>query len=165
MADDTFTISDLEKMVAEHEASALRVKTIINELCVKSGLPLRYAPERLHHSNGISQNIRSDQFHARPLATCVREILEIRRRANTGPASNNEIFDTLVQGGYEFNTKTDAVAHVSLYNSMNKNPVFYKLPNKKWGLREWYPNAKQQPESEANAPVQNSDGLSKVKGG
>jgi DNA-directed RNA polymerase delta subunit len=144
----TFTIADLEKMVAEHEASAVRVKAIINELCAKSNLPPRYPASELQQSSGSVFNIRGDQFHGRPLATCVREYLEMRRRSDLGPATTNEIFDALAQGGYEFGAKNEQIARVSTYNSINKNPVFYKLPSKKWGLREWYPNAKQQDHEE-----------------
>lgn len=140
----TFTVTDLEKMVAEHEAAAIRVKTIINELCVKGGLPPRYPASELQQSSGGVFSIRSDLFHGRPLATCVREFLEMRRRSDLGPASTNEIYDALAQGGYEFGGKTEQIARTSMYNSVNKNPVFYKLPNKKWGLREWYPTAKHQ---------------------
>ena len=149
----TFSISDLEKMVAEHEAAAIRVKTTINELCIKSGLQPRYAPSELQQSPGGSAlNFRDDQFHGRPLATCVREYLEMRRQSGLGPASSNEIYDALAKGAYEFGAKNEQVARVSTYNSINKNPVFYKLPNKKWGLREWYPNAKHQETNDENEP-------------
>jgi len=150
----TFTVTDLEKMVAEHEAAAIRVKTIINELCIKGGLPPRYPASDLHQSSGGGFNIRSDQFHGRPLATCVREYLEMRRRSELGPAATNEIYDALAQGGYEFGAKNEQVARVSTYNSINKNPVFYKLPNKKWGLREWYPTAKHQDHAEEEDDAQ-----------
>ncbi len=141
MSEQTFTIADLEKMVADHEASAIRLKSLVNEFCAKAGLPPRYAPSELQSVAGGVFSIRDDQFHGRPLATCVREYLEARRRANMGPASSNEIFDALAKGGYAFGAKNEQIARVSTYNSINKNPVFYKLPNKKWGLREWYPTA------------------------
>jgi DNA-directed RNA polymerase delta subunit len=156
MNSQTFTIADLEKMVAEHEASAIRVKTIINELCIKGGLPPRYAPTELQQATSGSFSIRSDQFHGRPLATCVREYLEMRRRADLGPASSNEIFDALTQGGYETGAKNEQIARVSMYNSVNKNPAFYKLPNKKWGLREWYPNAKHQADIDDSSETKES---------
>jgi hypothetical protein len=141
MSEQQFTIADLEQMVAEHEASAARVKTIINELCIKSGLPVRYAPSELERRSAGAFKIRSDQFHGRPLATCVRELLEARRSAGMGPPTTNEIFDSLVEGAYEVGAKNAQVGRVSLYNSLTKNPAFYKLPNKTWGLREWYPTA------------------------
>jgi hypothetical protein len=136
------TISDLEKKVQEYESNALRVKTTINELCSMAGIPKRYASGDLEPTGG-GFNIRSDQFHARPLATIVREYLEMRKRVDLGPATVDEIFDALAQGGYESGAKTDAIAKISLNNSINKNPIFYKLPNKRWGLLEWYPKAKQ----------------------
>lgn len=136
------TIADLEKKVQEYEGHALRVKTTINELCVMAGLQPRYEAAALEKSGG-GFSIRSDQFHARPLATIVREYLEMRKRADIGPATTDEIFDALAEGGYEFKTKTEQIARISLNNALTKNPIFYKLPNKRWGLLEWYPKAKQ----------------------
>src|ERR1039458_1348169 len=109
----TFTIADLEKMVSEHESAAIRVKTIINELSIKAGLPARYSPSELHQATGGAFNIRSDQFHGRPLATCVREYLDMRRQSNLGPATTVEIYDALAQGGYEFGAKNEQVSRVS----------------------------------------------------
>src|SRR5437870_9157438 len=105
MPEQQFTIKDLEQMVADHEASAARVKTIINELCAKSGLPVRYAASELEGRAGCVFKIRNDQFHGRPLATCVKELLEMRRTADMGPATTNEIFDSLVDGAYEIGAK------------------------------------------------------------
>jgi hypothetical protein len=135
------TINDLQKRVEEHESHAVRLKTTINELCLMSNIPPKYAD--ISSSSGPrSFQLRSDQFHGRPLATVVREYLELRRAADIGPASTAEIFEALTEGGYEFNTKSDDISKISLSNSMRKNTVFYTLPNKKWGLAEWYPNAK-----------------------
>src|ERR1043165_1983979 len=106
------TISDLEKKVAEYEAHALRVKTTINELCEMAGLSPRYASAELQKSSRGGFAIRSDQFHARPQATVVREYLELRKRADLGPATVDEIFDALAQGGYKFNTKTEQIARI-----------------------------------------------------
>jgi len=106
-----------------------------------AGIPRRYSVGDLEASTS-SFNIRSDQFHGRPLATIVREYLDMRKRADLGPASLDDIFSALAQGGYESECKTEAIAKTSLYNSISKNPAFYKLPNKQWGLLEWYPNAK-----------------------
>jgi DNA-directed RNA polymerase delta subunit len=138
------TISDLEKKVQEYESNALRVKTTINELCGMAGIPKRYNAGDLELP-GVGFKIRSDQFHARPLATIVREYLEMRKRADLGPATLDDIFGALAQGGYESDCKTEAIAKTSLYNSISKNSNFYKLPNKQWGLAEWYPNAKKKP--------------------
>jgi hypothetical protein len=37
----------------------------------------------------------------------------------------------------EFQTKSDQIARSSLTNALTQNPVFDKLPNKRWGLLEW----------------------------
>jgi hypothetical protein len=66
-----------------------------------------------------------------------------RRQQNLGAATVNEIFDALTAGGYTFNTKTDDVGRASLRNSLSKNTVtFHKLPNGRFGMLSWYPNAK-----------------------
>ena len=113
-----------------------------------AGLPPRYAESALEKSSGSGFTIRSDQFHARPVATIVREYLEMRKRADIGPATLDEIFDALAQGGYESHAKDEQTARISLNNALTKNPVFYKLPNKRWGLLAWYPKAKQRDNSE-----------------
>ena len=66
----------------------------------------------------------------------------MRRQQNLGAASNGEIYSALVAGGYQFNTKSEDVAHASLRNSLAKNTVtFHKLPNGRFGLLSWYPKA------------------------
>ena len=157
------TIADLEKKVAEHEADALRLKTTINELCSMAGLQPRYAASALQTNGARSYVIRSDQFHGRPTATCVREYLEMRKRADLGPASLNEIFDALLEGGYEFNTKSDQVSRVSLNNQISKNPIFYRLPNKQWGLLEWYPKARPQrpPQQQVEIPEEEKENFNR----
>jgi hypothetical protein len=145
------TIADLDRTIAEHEAKTIRLKESVNDLCGMAGIPTKYSVTALQSSTQVF-NIRSDLFHGRPLATSVREYLEMRRRADMGPAAIAEIFDALVSGGYEFNTKNDQISRVSLNNTISKNPIFYKLPNKRWGLQEWYPNArKRQPEEQDEA--------------
>src|SRR6185437_11622064 len=105
------TIADLEKKVKEYEDHALRVKTTINELCAMAGLPPRYAAAALQTAaKGGALTIRSDQFHARPVATIVREYLDMRKGADIGPATTEEIFDALAEGGYEFKTKNEQIA-------------------------------------------------------
>jgi len=94
-------------------------------------------------TKSIPTRIRSDQFYGQPLASAVRTILEMRRQQNLGVATNNEIYDSLIAGGYQFHTKSEDVARASLRNSLSKNTVtFHKLPNGQFGLLAWYPNAR-----------------------
>lgn len=136
------TIEDLKKDVQEQEAELNATKMLVNRLAKKAGQPPVYA--RIEREETGTFEIRSDQFHMRPLATVVEEYLRMRRAAGMDPASVSEIFDALIQGGYVFNTASDQNSKISLTTSLGKNPKFYKLPNKRWGLREWYPKAAKQ---------------------
>jgi hypothetical protein len=67
----------------------------------------------------------------------------MRKSAGLGPATPREIYDALIQGGYQFETKNEQVALVSLRSNLRKNSrMFHKLPNGQYGLLSWYPNAK-----------------------
>lgn len=140
------SIAELEEKLAPIDAKARELKTAINSLakCINREPPY---PEAFGDGRAASQSsqsftIRSDQFHGQPLATAMREIFEMRRGAGNGPATVNELYDALVEGAFGFETKNDENAKRGLRVSLGKNPVFYKLPNGLWGLKEWYPNAK-----------------------
>lgn len=91
----------------------------------------------------MSLSIRSDQFYGQPLAAAIRTILEMRRKQERGPATVNEIYGALIEGGFAFDTRNDENAKRGLRVSLTKNSVtFHKLPNGKYGLLDWYPGAK-----------------------
>lgn len=93
---------------------------------------------------GVAINaIRNDQFYGQPLATAIREFLQMRKAAGGGAASVKEIYDALVRGGFKFEARDDVNAQRGLRQSLTKNSItFHKLPNGNYGLLEWYPNAK-----------------------
>jgi hypothetical protein len=134
-------IDEIVAEIGKLEAEARDKKKTVNTLCGVAGREAMYvldAPE-----TALPTRIRADQFYGQPLATAVRTILEMRKQQNLGAATVKEIFEALTAGGYTFNTKTDDVAHASLRNSLAKNTVtFHKLPNGRFGLLSWYPNAK-----------------------
>ncbi|MCK1329874.1 MULTISPECIES: hypothetical protein [unclassified Bradyrhizobium] len=116
-------------------------KKTVNTLCGVAGREELYTVEA--PDAAIPNRIRPDQFYGQALATAVRTILEMRKQQNLGAATINEIFDALTTGGYTFNTKNDDVARQSLRNSLSKNTItFHKLPNGRFGMLSWYPNAK-----------------------
>jgi hypothetical protein len=134
-------IDELQGEIAALNAQVRNKKQAVNTLCTVVGKPPAYALDA-DDAAAVPTAIRSDQFYGQALTPSVRTILEMRRAANLGAASNNEIFDALTAGGYQFNTKSDVVARASLLSSLSKNtPVFHKLPNGKFGLTAWYPNA------------------------
>lgn len=134
-------IEEIVGQIGKLEAEIRDKKSTVNTLCGVAGREAMYeldAPE-----TAVPSRIRSDQFYGQALATAVRTILEMRKAQNLGAATVKEIFEALTMGGYTFNTKTDDVAHASLRNSLSKNTVtFHKLPNGRFGLLSWYPNAR-----------------------
>ena len=67
------------------------------------------------------------------------------RRAELIAATVNEIYDGLIAGGYQFDAKDALNAKRGLRISLTKNSsTFYRVPNGRYGLLVWYPNAKAQ---------------------
>jgi len=134
-------IDEIAADIGRLEAQIREKKTTVNTLCGVAGRDKMYALDEPEQA--VPSKIRPDQFYGQPLASAVRTILEMRKQQNLGAATNNEIFDALTAGGYQFQTKSDDVARASLRNSLSKNTVtFHKLPNGRFGLLTWYPNAK-----------------------
>ncbi|MFL6796831.1 MAG: hypothetical protein ACJ8F3_05410 [Xanthobacteraceae bacterium] len=135
-------IEELAADIGQLESELRRKKETVNTLCSVNGRAPLYSLENA--ATGSSLGIRSDLFYGQPLATAVRTILEMRRMQDLGAASINEIHEALVQGGYQFHTKSEEVARQSLRNSLSKNnTTFHKLPNGRFGLLAWYPNVRQ----------------------
>ncbi|MGY2991189.1 hypothetical protein [Bradyrhizobium sp. USDA 4508] len=151
----------IDEIVAEITAMENAVrdkKKTVNTLCGVAGREEMYVLMDTPEAAAMPTRIRPDQFYGQPLASAVRTILEMRKQQNLGAATNNEIFDALIAGGYTFNTKSDDVARASLRNSLSKNTVtFHKLPNGRFGLLSWYPNAKQ---SKSSGTTNNGNGES-----
>jgi hypothetical protein len=141
----TKTLSQaIDELVAEittEETATRKKKETVNTLCGVEGRPPAYV--LTDAADSIPTKIRSDQFYGQPLASAVRTILEMRRAQDLGAATVNEIHEALTAGGYQFQTKSDDVARQSLRNSLSKNnTTFHKLPNSRFGMLSWYPNAK-----------------------
>lgn len=134
------TIADLQKKVEEYERNANELKRTINQLASMAGMDAIYADADLHASSSAGLSIRADQFYGFPLATCVSQVLELRKARNRGPATVAEIYDALVEGGFHFETQNPENAKRNLRISISKNTAtFHKLPNGRIGLKDWYP--------------------------
>jgi hypothetical protein len=139
-------INEIVAEITAMEGAVRDKKKTVNTLCGVAGREEMYALTEAPEASAVPSRIRPDQFYGQPLASAVRTILEMRKQQNLGAATNNEIYDALIAGGYTFNTKTDDVARASLRNSLSKNTVtFHKLPNGRFGMLSWYPNAKSKP--------------------
>jgi hypothetical protein len=145
------TIADMVAKIDEDLRPITERKKVVNQLCEFAGLPLRYTDVQGDGARG-SLSLRRDQFHKKPLATAVREYLELRGRSDRGglgAATVNEIFDALIAGGYQPETTDEENAKRGLRIALTKNSVtFYRIAGgtagDSYGLLTWYPNAKPQ---------------------
>lgn len=138
-----YAIDALEEELGALEHQAAELRNAINTLCRRAGIEPRYADASARSSGPSLTQIKPDTFYGKKMQTAAREFLELRKRAELGPAKPKEIFDALTAGGFQFDTKDETTALISLRGMLRKNSAtFHKLPNGQYGLRGWYPNAK-----------------------
>src|SRR5258706_9164040 len=90
------TLEQAKDELRKHEEAVINTKRFINQLCTFGGIPLPYKDEELQATNGaagIGLTIRRNAFFGRPLATCVREYLEMRKDKPVKEATLAEIID------------------------------------------------------------------------
>lgn len=135
-------IADLQKKLTEQETAVIQSKQLINLLCTQYGRDPIYKDADLAPSSG-TQAFASDEFYGQPLAGSMRKILEHRKATGLGPATPREIYDTLVSGGYAFETDNVQNRLIGIRVSLRKSSgTFHRLPEgKQYGLLEWYPKA------------------------
>jgi hypothetical protein len=136
------TIVDATTHLRALEQQVKQQKLLINGLHRMAGLPEAFAEADIAETCSTG-GIRSDQFYGQPLATVVRTILDLRKAGNLGAASVAEIYSAMVQGGYRFETENEENRKRALRISLSKNPIFHKLQNGRYGLRQWYPAIKE----------------------
>ena len=135
----------LQADLAALDKKAREIKGTINTLCKHAGQAELYPNIGNDEAAGSVSNIRADTFYGQTIGKAARAYLEMRKASGLGPATPRQIYEALVQGGLQFDTKNDTVALVSLRNTLRKRPhVFHRLPNSQYGLLSWYPNAKAQ---------------------
>lgn len=138
------TLADLQAKVAESEAQTNKLKELVNTFCTSYGV---VPPYDLAQTASVAQgpkmgapiSFRPDEFYGKPLATCVREILNARKARDLGPADPREVFDALRKGGFDFEARDDETAFRAMQISISKNTAaFVRLPSGQIGLEEWY---------------------------
>ncbi len=140
-------LRSVEAEMAPLQAKAVELRHTVNGICKLTGRePLFPDPDAgLNRAAAAAAKTRPavapDRFVGVPLATAVRQVLEMRKAhaGTTSPASVDEIYDVLVEGGFEFPSRDQDNQRRGLAVSLAKNtPVFRKLPNGSFGLTEWY---------------------------
>jgi hypothetical protein len=138
-------ISRLVADIERRDAETREMKRTVNKLCGYAGVQPRYPDAALDAGIGHGA-LKADQFYGKPLATAVREYLDMRGAPTSGgqgAATVKDIFSALKEGGFAFDTKNDDNAMRGLRISLAKNTTtFHRLPNGQFGLLVWYPTAK-----------------------
>jgi hypothetical protein len=136
-------IAALQAELAELDRKSRELKGTINVLCKHAGQPELYQNIGAEAGTATVAGIKADTFYGKTIATAAREYLEMRKASNLGPATPREIYEALVEGGYQFEAKSKDIAMVGLRSNLRKNSkTFHRLPNGQYGLLSWYPNAK-----------------------
>src|SRR4051794_25456766 len=86
----------------DQEAQVAKTKNAVNALCDVAGMPLMFAD--VDGATTTTGQFRADQFYAQPLAAVVREILTARKAQGLSAASVNDLYDTMLSGGYKFDS-------------------------------------------------------------
>lgn len=160
-------IEELERKLEGIMRQASDIKKAINQLLALDDQPIRYEDTDAQIKDKVS--IAPDQFFGKPLATAVRDFLNLRGQA----VPLTEIHKVLKQGGFQF-TENEKLQLRGLSISLSKNSqtfVFIKGSNA-YGLREWYPDLKEKgeqkkkvkevEEQEGNEKPENNNGEEKA---
>lgn len=134
------TIASLQSHIKDLEQEIRLTKQMANRLLARKGQPPLYNDADEAGESGSLAALRSDQFYRVPIFTAMREYLKMRRSANLGPATVNEIYDALCKGGMKFDTEDVGNRKRNLRISLSKNSgVFHRMPNgNQFALTEWY---------------------------
>jgi hypothetical protein len=153
MPTDDTTVSDLQSHIRDLEQEVVDTKRVVNRLLTRKGIPPMYADAALTTEAGNVFAIRSDQFYGIPAASsAMREYLKMRKAANLGPASLNEIYDALVRGSFRFETENEDNRKRNLRSNLTKSSsLFHRLPNGHFGLPDWYEEIKKRTEDDGKA--------------
>ena len=135
-------VAELQKKLQEQEGEVIQTKKMINQLC-------GYMNKRPLHDDAELQTsktnaVRADEYYGKAAVTAMREVLQ--RRQHIGPAKAREIYDALIEGGYDgFRTEDEQNRLTGMRISLRKaSKVFHKLPNGQCGLVDWYDNIRKQ---------------------
>ncbi len=152
------TIEQIVDEITKAEAVLKPKKSLANQLCQMSGVAPIY-PEIDDPSLTPQIVIRRNAFYGRPLATCIKEILEMRVNLPVREATIDEIFASLQQGGYDLDasgdTEVDQKRGVSIALGKNSQ-TFHRVASGDYGLVEWYPNIREKRSGPPmRAPIRN----------
>lgn len=136
------TVDDLLEKLRGLEKQVADARRLVNSLCELAGESPMFA---VVDDAPTLTTIKADTFYGQPFATAAAAYLRMRKAKNMGPATVNDVYDALKQGGYQFDAKNEDYAKRGIRHSLSKNTAtFHRVPNGEFGLLEWYPDVKKQ---------------------
>ncbi len=92
----------------------------------------------------MTGQLNGDEYYGKALTTAVRLVLESRKAAGRGPATINDIYESMTAGGYQFGTTNPDHAKRGLREAIRKaSHTFHKIAaSGKIGLLDWYESIK-----------------------
>ena len=131
-------ISQLEAEVRSEEEALRAKKRLVNHLCAAVGAAQTYGA---HELEPIMRDLAPglSLFDVLPLTACVRRVLEQRSRCGLEPPAVEDIFRTLLRGGFDFSTvsangRRAQLRRLATALSRNSN-WFVRTPDGKWCLK------------------------------
>lgn len=152
MADEvqaiTATINTLVEDRKRQMEEARESGRTVNRLCRRIGKPAMFPEDEGDLKASAGLVIRRAQFVGVKFASAVREYLEQRGKDVHGPATADEIYSALREGGFQFETRDEKTELHRMRTSLGKNTTtFAKIDANGidvYGLAEWYPELKKE---------------------
>ena len=117
-------------------------KKMLNRLAKDLGRDSVPYPDVAPEGTSTSSKIKAGQFFSKPLATAVREYLEIRREAVEWP----EIVKALREGSFDL-AKTRQGEDDARMTILRNTANFVLIGDNHFGLKSWYPKLKKDKET------------------
>lgn len=133
------TLADVQEAISKLEREVAQKKELANQLAGMGGLPLPYPVIETAEAPG-SAVIARDAFVGQTLHSAMRLYLEKRRLTmpNSAPATVNEMFRGIQDGGYTFETKNEDNAKRNIRIVLGKNTNTFHRVGDAFGLLSWY---------------------------
>lgn len=151
------TKDEIEGLIENHMQKIRSLKMAANALADAKNEPLPY-PDFETEGDAAGLRVRPDQFYqCTAPATAAKEYLQLRGRQR-GPATLDEIYRALVEGGYDkFEGHEESIKR-NLQIALGKHRAIRKLPSgQHFGLSAWYPKAKTTSPGAVDAPPDEED--------
>jgi len=164
----TSRIDEIDALVSPLLTEQHDLRVTVNSICKLAGRPQPYpqvqglGAARLPAVPGTvtppltKMVIKNDMFTGMGLATAAAAVLAMRFKeaGTTAPTSVDDLYETMLAGGFQFLSKDAENQKRGLAVSLAKNTkTFRRVANGLFGLSEWYPTWTKRPRKTDNKPV------------